>query len=476
MRKKILILGLTITLLIVVLGVTLLPKGLSDKEKLFGLSEIWHTSSIMYAFWELYEGEEWDEVYKSYIPQVLETSNDYEYYQVLERFLATLGDGHSRVVYPEQVINKYVGSLPIVMEYIEGRYIVTNSYNTQNTIPKWSEVLSINGIDTISYLEQYIMPHSGIDTPLAKEYQAGLRFCSQGKVGQTVRVEYKTQEGEVKTKRLKYGKNEGNLGLNFNLPSSKLKIFEAPNYAMTAYRLEGDIIYIYIPSFKFDYSEEYMKGQLDKFFDSVKDAKAFIVDVRYNTGGNSANGLMLLNRFVNGSFKSFQTFQQYKQASPMAMGSSTFSNLYDEEYTKKLEEIYPEIEIGRLMLENRYYIESDPEEMVTLENSNPLEQPLVILTGHMAASAAEDFAAYVKSSGRGTLIGTHTKGGTGNVGMIPLPGDGMLWLTAQRTLDAEGNDILNRGILPDIYCEQTLEDLINGRDTILERAMEYLNK
>ena len=152
MRKKILIVSLTITLLVVGLGVALLPKGLSDEEKLFGLSEVWYTSSMMYAFWELYEGEEWDEVYKSYIPQVLETSNDYEYYQVLEKLVATLGDGHSRVVYPEQVMDKYVGSLPIVMEYIEVKYIITNSYNTQNAIPKWSEVLSINGTNTMSYL------------------------------------------------------------------------------------------------------------------------------------------------------------------------------------------------------------------------------------------------------------------------------------------------------------------------------------
>ena len=219
-----------------------------------------------------------------------------------------------------------------------------------------------------------------------------------------------------------------------------------------------------------------MKGQLDNFFESVSDAKAFILDIRYNTGGNSANGLMLLNRFFDGSFGDLQNSYQEKQALWMAMGSTTLSELYDKKYVKKIEEANPQIEIGRLMLEDKYYLTSESGGIVTLENPNPLEQPLVILTGHMAGSAAEDFAAYVKSSGRGTLIGTHTKGGTGTVGMIPLPDEGVLWLTSQRTLDAEGNDILNKGISPDIYYEQTLEDLINERDTILERAIEYLSK
>ena len=84
---------------------------LSDAEKIYGLSKFWQEVNYNFANFDLVPKLKWDSAYRVYIPRVLGTKTDFEYYNVLVRFCALLKDGHTRVKYP----NDYAGE-----EHLDG--------------------------------------------------------------------------------------------------------------------------------------------------------------------------------------------------------------------------------------------------------------------------------------------------------------------------------------------------------------------
>jgi C-terminal processing protease CtpA/Prc len=100
--------------------------------------------------------------------------------------------------------------------------------------------------------------------------------------------------------------------------------------------------------------------------------------------------------------------------------------------------------------------------------------PIVVLTGPATYSAAEDFLIAWKSSGRGKIIGEPSGGSTGQSLGITLPGGGSARICSKKDTFADGGVWEGIGIQPDIPVHQTVGDLAAGRDTVVERAVEYL--
>lgn len=103
------------------------------------------------------------------------------------------------------------------------------------------------------------------------------------------------------------------------------------------------------------------------------------------------------------------------------------------------------------------------------------DAPLVVLVDGGSASASEIVAGALHDRGRATMIGSDRTFGKGSVQKVFDLSDGSSvhvtaarWFTPQRTkLDGEGLE-------PDILVEQTQEALDNGRDEVLNRAIQFL--
>ena len=100
--------------------------------------------------------------------------------------------------------------------------------------------------------------------------------------------------------------------------------------------------------------------------------------------------------------------------------------------------------------------------------------PLVVLTGGVSCSGAEDFIVAVHAGGRSTLVGQTTAGGAGNGLWSDLPGGGKLRIATFTALIPDGEECVGVGIAPDVEVWPTREDLATGRDVVLERAVELL--
>lgn len=104
------------------------------------------------------------------------------------------------------------------------------------------------------------------------------------------------------------------------------------------------------------------------------------------------------------------------------------------------------------------------------------DMPLVILVDGGTASASEIVAGAIQDHGRGELIGSQTYG-KGSVQLVYDLSDGSsVHITSARWFTPNHNQIDQQGLTPDIAVAVTQEAIDNGRDEILNRAIEFLQK
>jgi C-terminal processing protease CtpA/Prc len=81
--------------------------------------------------------------------------------------------------------------------------------------------------------------------------------------------------------------------------------------------------------------------------------------------------------------------------------------------------------------------------------------------------------ALIKSVAAVTFIGSRTSGANGGVTRTILPGGIVVNFTGQSVRHADGSQLQRVGIVPDIEAHPTLRGIRDGRDDVLERAIEF---
>ena len=99
---------------------------------------------------------------------------------------------------------------------------------------------------------------------------------------------------------------------------------------------------------------------------------------------------------------------------------------------------------------------------------------IVILVNQGSASASEIFAGALRDHGLAVLIGAKTFGKGSVQELIDLKDGGSLKVTIARWLTPNGTSISKSGLSPDIEVTLTAEDIENGKDPQLQKAIEYL--
>ena len=114
-----------------------------------------------------------------------------------------------------------------------------------------------------------------------------------------------------------------------------------------------------------------------------------------------------------------------------------------------------------------------------LFRSKPIACPAAILIGRFTFSAAEDFLVNLyEQPGRPVLIGEETGGSTGSPLVVNgLPGGGYARICTRRICyPVSYKRFVNQGVKPDVEVSQTIEDYLQGKDVVLEKAIDELNK
>jgi carboxyl-terminal processing protease len=100
----------------------------------------------------------------------------------------------------------------------------------------------------------------------------------------------------------------------------------------------------------------------------------------------------------------------------------------------------------------------------------------VILVDGGSASAAEILAGALEQHGIATLVGTKTFGKGSVQELLPITDDTSLKVTVARWVTPNGTNLSEGGIDPDVKVEITKEEVEQGKDPQLDKAIELLRR
>lgn len=222
-----------------------------------------------------------------------------------------------------------------------------------------------------------------------------------------------------------------------NVSDTLLRRYMGTDYKIASglrYRiLDDNIGYLRYESFSSPIGE----GNIDEALMYMMLCQGLIIDIRGNGGGDLTYAELLAARFCKE--KTLVGYTQHKTGK----GHSDFSSLEPQ------------------------YIEPSSNIRWT--------KPVVVLTNRQVFSAANEFTMYMKAMPMVKVVGDHTGGGAGMPFSSSLPNGWVVRFSAIPTYDAQRQST-EFGIDPDYYVSLSDEDVLKGRDTIIEFARQLLRE
>jgi carboxyl-terminal processing protease len=189
--------------------------------------------------------------------------------------------------------------------------------------------------------------------------------------------------------------------------------------------LDNNIAYIHISTFGEKTTDE-LKTALTTLL--AQKPKALILDLRNNTGGYLNTAIEVISQFIPKGTVMYEEFGNGK--------------------------------------ENKY--DAIPGGMAT-------DIPMVVLVNEWSASASEITAGAIQDFNRGKLIGTVTYGKGSVQNWVPLDqNQGAVRITMARWLTPKKHQINEIGLTPDLIVNISEQDIKNGHDSQLDKAIEVL--
>ena len=121
--------------------------------------------------------------------------------------------------------------------------------------------------------------------------------------------------------------------------------------------------------------------------------------------------------------------------------------------------------LGQFDFTKEYYIPGSTE---------VFQGQLIVLVNENTQSNAEFTAMALKAGNNTTIIGSTTAGSDGNVSEIVLPGGLKTKISGIGVYYPDGTETQRIGIIPDIEVRPTIDGIKNGKDELLEKAIELI--
>jgi carboxyl-terminal processing protease len=409
-------------------------------EKLYVLSTVWSQLKFCFANFEKVPEFDPDREFINAL-DLISNGDMYDFYKILARFVAKAKDTHTQVIPCEALYNEIFCCPPVSLVEAEGKaWVRSVAAEFASVLPLGSEILSIDGVPLMQYLESTIFPQ--VMTSERMLLSQGIGQCLYGKKNTKVSIGYTDKYGNDKSIIFdRFGSNDlqkmefaNLLGFSSNCD------FEFKN-------LSNDIFYIAANTF----SNRKFLDEIDNYLMDIDKAKSVIIDLRYNGGGNSTYGEELLRYFI--SEEKVIGISQIKQFIPCY---ETVKKYFPEAECDYELEDYPWIKSKATIKPNQFLF----------------SKPVYILQSRNTASAAEDFIAAAKNFKNFITIGENTNGGTGTQIFTDLGHGLTLRVCCKRDLTSDGYDYSRWGFAPDVLIERKIKDLIENRDVVLSHAIE----
>ncbi len=384
--------------------------------RLLTLYRYWNIIQYFYPYRYLIKNE-WDNALLEFIPKFINVKNELDYKLTIQELIAKVRDTHANI-WNDKTISKYFGLnySPLEMKFIEDKAVVIDYYNDElgkkTNLRKGDIIISVDN----KKVENIVNERLPI-TP-ASNYKTQLRFLSL----------YLLRSNKSKLK-LEYQREEKIYEDSIDCYNPlAINIFKKYQSRDTCWKfISKDIGYIYPGTIKNSY--------LPMIMSELKNTKGIIIDLICYP---SEFIVFSLGEYLMNKPTDFAKFTKSEIKLP---GLFTYTS---------------NVKVGK-------------------QNQNYYKGKVVIIVDESTLSQAEYTAMAFRVAPQAIVIGSTTAAADGNVSSFYLPGGILTQISGLGVYYPDGKETQQIGIIPDIKIEPTIKGIKEGRDELLEKAIELIN-
>lgn len=388
--------------------------------RLIVFDDVWETIEERY-YDPAIRGIDWNAQKTEFRPLAAEAKSTREFYALLRRMLARLGDAHTRVFSPEEKFdwwNPRFLSIGIAVREIDGMPVVVKvdkrSAPERAGLRVGDVIESVDGQSALDLIHQRLLEQPTASLRASTRSRA---FASvlEGSPETLVTVRWQGRDGTEKSGRFERHWQQRELGIRMRVARGKYAVVEL---------------------------DAFTKSIALEFFrllkDELKEVRGIVLDLRGNGGGDTEAMADVASAFLG---------------EQIPLGQFT----------------------DRAGLSLKMVTRARSPLSVFMTNRTPV--PLVILTSERTSSASEIFVSTMKAAHRATIIGTETCGCVLAIrARHALPDGGVLDVSELDFRTPEGNHLEGQPIKSDRLVQLERTDLYAGRDPGLEAALAQLSR
>jgi C-terminal processing protease CtpA/Prc len=424
-----------------------------DKNlRLLALYRYWNIIQYFYPYKYLTD-KNWDEVLREYIPKFINAKTALEYQLTVLQLASETNDTHARHLLGANEIDLLRGTryapfltneidslrgtwyAPFRVRFIENKLTVTDYFKPELKETAGLEIgdfiTHINGKE-IEYIIDSIKSYYPASNESARRYYIATDLVRSN--NHSIHIVYNSS-GKIKQKELTlYERSD----LNMNEISNKL--------SYDSIMIDKDSMFIgYITL------ETINETEISHIKKSFMNAKGIIIDIR-NYPATFVP--FSLGNYFTSKRKPFASFTTANLNNPGEFNFSRNVSFLDNDAG------------------NRY----SSNIFETPRSEKYFQGKLVVIVNEETISQAEYTAMAFRAGDNTVIIGSQTQGADGNVSFIPLPGGLKAGISGIGVYFPDGRGTQRIGIVPDIEVKPTIKGIIDGKDELLEKAIEFINQ